>query len=360
MPVILTVKVKLLPTPEQAKLLLATIEECNRAANYVSGIAWSTKCFHKFALSASVYGEARRAFNVGADAMVRVITKVSEGYAIGKSLRRFRLRGSMPVSDRTCRFVTDRALVSVWTVGGRQKVAYHATERQMELLQARRTQGHISYDGGEFYLLQAVDVPDAEPITPEGFLGLDLGLKNLATDSDGNNYSGGHLRGLRKRRRRQRRRLQAKQTRSAKRRLKRLRRKESRMSRDVNHQISKQVVALAKGTARAIVLEDLKGIRGRVTVRRRQRDDLSSWGFDQLQGFIAYKAALAGVEVRIVDPRNTSRRCSACGHTEKANRKTRDSFKCRSCGFESCADANAAKNIGWAGTGRPYAIAQIA
>ena len=42
---------------------------------------------------------------------------------------------------------------------------------------------------------------------------------------------------------------------------------------------------------------------------------------------------------------NTSRECRVCGHTEKANRKTRDLFACLSCGHTADADVNAARVI---------------
>src|SRR6266487_79023 len=61
--------------------------------------------------------------------------------------------------------------------------------------------------------------------------------------------------------------------------------------------------------------------------------------------FLSYKAALAGIPLRVVDPRNTSRTCSACGHCEKANRKSQASFLCRECGMSMNADINAARNI---------------
>jgi|JI10StandDraft_1071094.scaffolds.fasta_scaffold00157_74 putative transposase len=47
----------------------------------------------------------------------------------------------------------------------------------------------------------------------------------------------------------------------------------------------------------------------------------------------------------VVDPRNTSRTCPACGHCERANRWSQAGFKCKSCGFEQHADVVAAKNI---------------
>src|ERR1700691_5607904 len=60
---------------------------------------------------------------------------------------------------------------------------------------------------------------------------------------------------------------------------------------------------------------------------------------------VIYKAALAGVLLVAVDPRNTSRECSHCGHTAMQNRKTQDEFACVQCGFALHADINAAINV---------------
>ncbi|WP_433379871.1 zinc ribbon domain-containing protein [Streptosporangium sp. CA-115845] len=113
-----------------------------------------------------------------------------------------------------------------------------------------------------------------------------------------------------------------------------------------NHVIAKKLVGKAKDTRSGIALEDLQGIRERVTVRKAQRADLHSWGFHQLRTFVTYKAALAGVPVRLVDPRNTSRTCPGCGHLDKRNRPTRDEFCCVLCGLAGPADYFAAINIG--------------
>jgi IS605 OrfB family transposase len=111
------------------------------------------------------------------------------------------------------------------------------------------------------------------------------------------------------------------------------------------HCISKYLVAKAKDTNCAIALEDLSGINSRTTVRKKQRSERLSWAFYQLRSFITYKAVLAGVPVILVDPRYTSQRCNACGHTEKANRKKQAEFVCKSCGHTDHADCNGAKNI---------------
>jgi putative transposase len=113
-------------------------------------------------------------------------------------------------------------------------------------------------------------------------------------------------------------------------------------------------VAFQHRTANRIRI--LSGIRGRITVRTAQRADAHSWAFSQLRRFIAYKAALAGVPVVLVDPRKTSRECPQCGHIDKQNRPSRDVFCCRRCGLAGPADHIAARNIsGRAAVMQPYA-----
>ncbi|WP_232502512.1 transposase [Leptospirillum ferrooxidans] len=78
-------------------------------------------------------------------------------------------------------------------------------------------------------------------------------------------------------------------------------------------------------------------------MERAKRND-SENGLDQLRRFIAYKAVLEGVSVVLVDPRNTSRICSVCGHCEQNNRKSQDQFSCLTCNHTEHADINAARN----------------
>jgi transposase len=47
-----------------------------------------------------------------------------------------------------------------------------------------RGQADLVYRKGKLYLFVTVDVPDGSPIDPEGWLGVDLGIRNLAFDSD--------------------------------------------------------------------------------------------------------------------------------------------------------------------------------
>jgi putative transposase len=60
---------------------------------------------------------------------------------------------------------------------------------------------------------------------------------------------------------------------------------------------------------------------------------------------LAYKAQAIGGAVVYVNPAYSSRECNVCGHVDKANRKTQESFLCMACGHAEYADIHAVKNI---------------
>ncbi|WP_353739795.1 zinc ribbon domain-containing protein [Thermogemmatispora sp.] len=71
---------------------------------------------------------------------------------------------------------------------------------------------------------------------------------------------------------------------------------------------------------------------------------------------MSYKAALADVPLRFVDPRNTSRTCSAYGHCAKENRKSQVAFCCVKCGMLINAGINAAITISRASAMEPLLL----
>jgi IS605 OrfB family transposase len=150
---------------------------------------------------------------------------------------------------------------------------------------------------------------------PADWIGVDRGIVNLATTSDGTNHQGRRLSRYRRWQARKRTELQKKRTRSATRRLTRRAQKEKRHATQVNHRISKEIVSVAQRTGRGIAVEELDGIRERVRLRRDQRGILSSWPFHQLGQQLVYKARKAGVPFFEVDAAYTSQRCPRCGHT---------------------------------------------
>jgi putative transposase len=345
--VLVTELLKLAPTGEQIAMLSATMRACNEAANRVAEVAFEHRTANKIALQKIVYADLRADFRLSAQMAVRAIAKACEAYKRDKDIKpTFRPDGAIQYDQRILTW-KGRDAVSILTLSGRIIVAVVYQGRWTKVPgTAVRGQADLIVRDGKWYLAVVIDVPEPPGGgEPDGWLGVDLGVVNLATDSDGTAHSGKAVRAVRRRNNQLRAKLQAKGSKSAKRLLKKRRRKEARYARDVNHCISKKLVRTAKDTGRGIKLEDLSGIRDRMTVKKAQRSDLHSWAFHQLRQFVGYKAAIAGVPVALVDPRNTSRECSECGHVDKRNRRTRDDFRCLRCGHAGPADHNAARNI---------------
>lgn len=110
------------------------------------------------------------------------------------------------------------------------------------------------------------------------------------------------------------------------------------------HNLSKELVAEAvEHGCSTIAFERLNGIRERMPRAKK----FHTWAFNQLYGYVEYKAEAVGIDVTKVPPQYTSHRCSRCGHTARNNRPTQADFSCQKCGYEVHADYNAAKNVGF-------------
>jgi putative transposase len=360
-----TLLVKLSPTPAQHASLLHTLKTFNAACNDIAETAFAEKSANKVALQKLVYYDIRQRFSLSAQMCIRASAKVAEAYKRERKVKpSFRLHGAMVYDERICSFpAPDR--VSLLTLDGRAIIPLRFGAYAAGRLERIRGQADLLYrkSSNTFFLAVTVDAPEPEPSESEDFLGVDLGVITLAATSDGEflNHSTGpkhaHVNHVRARYSRFRAKLQKRDTKSAKRLLKKRSSQERRFARDINHCISKALVSTAQGTGRGIALEDLKHIRSRTTVNgKRPRRVLHSWAFAQLRSFIAYKAKMAGVQVVYRDPAYTSQSCSRCGHCEKSNRVSQAKFLCRSCGFSTHADLNAAVNIrSRAAVNRPYA-----
>lgn len=342
------------PTPEQANALLCTLETVNAACNRLSQLAWEAQVFGQYALHKLFYRQIREQFPLSAQVVVRLNAKVADAYKLDQDRKReFRSRGSITYDVRILSWKQDKSLVNIWTLDGRQKIPFVCGDHHRELLAFQQGESDLVYRDGQWFLFATVDVPHEQEPKVLDWIGVDLGLVSIAHTSEGTRFAGAQVNNRRARNVRLRHKLQKKATKAAKRLMRRRRRKERRFAADINHQVSKKIVDVAKRTGRGIALEDLKGIRGRIRAPKAQRRRLHSWAFDQLQGFVVYKAKRAGVPVRFVDPRNTSRSCAQCGHVNKRNRKSQAEFCCTACGHRSNADANAAENLRRAAVNRP-------
>lgn len=341
----LVANLKLNPTPEQERQLRLTLERCNGACNWLSERAWETQIFRQYDLHKLAYQELRAQFELSAQVAVRCIAKVADAYKLDqKTKRTFRKHAAQPYDERILRFVSD-GRVSLWLLSGREKIDYVCGDHQRQLLAHRKGEVDLMHVRGQWYLAAVCDFDDPKLLTPEGILGVDFGIVNIATDSLGNPHSGAKIEAYRERYAQRRATLQRVGTRAAKRRLRQISGRQKRFQKHENHGISKRIVSLAERSRLGIALEDLKGIRARVKANKAQRKRLHNWGFGQLRAFIEYKAKRTGVSVVTVDPRYISQECFACGYIDKRNRQTQAKFRCVECGHSNHADHNAAGNI---------------
>ncbi|MFF3493971.1 RNA-guided endonuclease InsQ/TnpB family protein [Streptomyces sp. NPDC002795] len=382
----LVVQVKLLPTPVQAAALEATLHACNRAADHVAAIGFARGIKDRNGLQKLLYAEIKARFGLSAQPAVRVVKKVADAYTAlaaqakagrlgrpsAKRYRKaigaapcFRATAAQPFDDRCLSWQVDARTVSIWTTHGRMKgVRYTGAADQLKMLaEHRKGESDLVCRRGKWFLIATCDVSDPQVFEPVDFIGVDRGIANLATTSDGTNYQGRRLSRYRRWHAVKRAQLQAVGTRSAKRLLARRAGREQRHATQVNHKISKEIVSVAQRTGRGIAVEELDGIRDRVRLRRDQRGTLSSWPFHQLGRHLEYKARRAGVPYLKVDPAYTSQCCPRCGHTERANRPDRDRFSCRRCGLAGPSDHVAGVNVRnrarsvWAFVNRPVSAA---
>lgn len=396
------VQVRLETDSAQLDSLTRTLVACNETANLVSEIAHTEAVFRSRDLRGITYARARQHAGLGAQVAQSCIRKVADAYTtLRTNLRtgrygepgsvrrqkvqdkpiRFRALAAQPFDDRCLSWCHDTdtdtgGSVSIWTVDGRLKnLRFTGSPDQIAALRAhrsgetdlvirrRRRSGALTA-----FLIATIDLPVRQTNTgdhlndPKGWIGVDLGVENIAVTSDRplaaklmSTYGAGtpdgaagrgSVKDRRTRNRELRQKLQKKNTKSAKRLLRKRARKESRFAADVNHQISRRIVAEAERTGRGIAVEDLTGIRERVRLRKPQRATHASWAFAQLGEFLTYKSARAGVPIVRVDPAYTSQRCTTCGHIDKRNRTSQAQFVCRACGFiAEHADILGADNI---------------
>jgi IS605 OrfB family transposase len=218
------------------------------------------------------------------------------------------------------------------------------------ILRIKRTRGKWVAD-------VAYTLPEPEPTTDQGIMGVDLGVKVPAVVhviNTGTRFFG-NGRAQRVKRRQfyaRRKELQAAKKGRA---VRKSQGKERRWMRDMNHKLSHDIVSHAQQQGVGIIrLERLAGIRQR-TVRHAARTSggakqhkarknnrmIATWTFHQLAMFIAYKAERTGIAVEWVDPAYTSQTCPACFHRNKATDRR---YICTACGWTGHRDAVGAIN----------------
>ena len=340
----LTLKIKLLPTDEQSNLLLETMKEANTVCNAISDVAWEKRIFNNFKLHHETYHAYKSTFKLSSQVLIRCIAKVADAYKIDKKTKRqFRPLGSIGYDSRIMTYKPNN-IVSLWAIGGRIKIPFVC--HNPNYLPYIKGEADLVYKKGKFYLFQTVDVPEEDIKDVEEFIGVDMGLLEIAALSNGTSFNSKKLNDYREKRQKVRSSLQSKGTKGSKKVLKRLSGKERTTSTIINHTISKQIVQLAKSEGKGIAIEDLKGIRFSANKKGKKfRTRVGKWNFNQLRSFLTYKCLLNGVKLVNVPPAYTSQTCHSCNNIGKRTNKV---FKCTNtnCKVDTIdADYNASKVI---------------
>lgn len=107
---------------------------------------------------------------------------------------------------------------------------------------------------------------------------------------------------------------------------------------DIDHKISRNIINFAiENNIGVIKMEKL----ARIQKKNPQSSKISTWSYHRLMHYVIYKAKKEGIEVILVNPYNTSRKCPTCSTLNVAkNRK----YVC-GCGYKSHRDIVGALNI---------------
>ena len=263
------------------------------------------------------------------------------------------------VRNRDDSFVDNGQNLSINTLGNRTKCTFRG-EHFAEYLDGSWSLGTAKLVElkGVWYLHIPV-TKAAEEFQKENVrhvVGIDRGLRFLTVSYDEQGktefISGRKVATKRHKFQEVRRQLQSKGTKSAKRKLKAVSGRENRWMSDINHQISKTLVQ-KYGKDTLFVLEDLTGVsfeESNLSRTAKQKYDLQSWAFYQLEQFLTYKAHENRSEVLKVSAKYTSQRCPKCGTIHNGNRDHhRHLYRCQ-CGYRSNDDRIGAMNIQLLGT----------
>ena len=230
----------------------------------------------------------------------------------------------------------------------------------IKLIYSRPVEGRIKTcrvirDIDQWFVVLTCETEDKQ-FTPNGkpTVGIDVGIKTLAVLSDGTEIANPrHLlkseNKLHKYQRRLSRRVKGSNNRNAQRiEVAIVYRKIRRQNDDFLHKLSRMLV----DNYGLIIFEDLN-IRGMVKNHKLAKH-ISDASWSTLIQMTTYKAASAGSEVRLVNPRNTTQNCSGCGKIVPKTLADRI-HSCPHCGLVLDRDLNAAINIRTAGTAGRYA-----
>ena len=204
----------------------------------------------------------------------------------------------------------------------------------------------VSEAAGHWYVSLQVEQEHAVPVNPGPVVGVDLGVKSLATCSDGTVMPNPrHLKRRLKKLKRlhrvvSRRKKGSKNRKKAARKLAKLYRKVANQRNNTLHQVTTR---LAK-TKSVIVIEDLN-VSGMLK-NHHLAQAIADVGFYEFKRQLVYKALWYGSKVILASRwEPSSKTCSGCGWLKEDLTLADRTFHCKQCGLVMDRDLNAAINL---------------
>src|SRR5690554_6915026 len=197
---------------------------------------------------------------------------------------------------------------------------------------------------GRWYFNVVVDM-EVEPSKGQDRIGIDLGLTDTATCSDGTKLEAGRFyRGLEEK-------LAVAQRAKNKTQVKTIHAKIANRRKDALHKFSRQLV----NRAGEIYVGNVKSSS---LAKTKMAKSVLDAGWAMLKTMLEYKCAHAGIVFKEVNESYTTQACSCCGCISDSSPKGRSGLRirewtCSECGVTHDRDINAAKNILAVGHGRP-------
>jgi putative transposase len=196
---------------------------------------------------------------------------------------------------------------------------------------------------GKWYAILTVETKPETTKNHGTQVGIDLGLINFAVLSDGITIKNPrHLRKYEDKLKKKQKDLSfrkkgGKNRKKAKLRLAVIHEKVRNTRRNFLHKLSRQLV----NSHSLIALEDLQS---QEMAGQQYGKSINDAGWGEFIGMLSYKAESAGSKIMLVNPENTTKRCSKCGNIQDMPPEIRV-YDCSDCGMKMNRDFNAAINI---------------
>lgn len=298
---------------EDKNSLVDLLLEHQKVWNYMSGYAFKSKKIDKKLLHDKNYHQCRELFpNCPSQVIIRAKDSV---YATYKTIQANKHKLEESAKQENLSIRLDKRIytflpnnqIKLTTTGKRIVCSYTPYDKFQKLFSKHSICDPLLFVRDNDVWLSVSFNVDAPTLIENSCIGVDLGIKRLATTSEGLAITDKKFLKEKRKLRYLKRQLQKKCktsfSRSAQRKLKVLKRKEQNKNKNQSHLIANQIL---QTKSNVIVMEDLSGIKQHHRGKKFNNKQ-SQVPYYELRRILTYKALLMGKQVVTVDPAYTSK-----------------------------------------------------